>query len=49
MTYDKHVTNVVSSCMNILSQINRVRHLFSQEDAMCSKLRCTNRHWNTEV
>ena len=31
MAYDKHGTNVVSSCMNVLLQINRIRHLFNCE------------------
>ena len=31
LTYDNHVTNIVSSSMKALLQINRVRHLFSSE------------------
>lgn len=31
MAYDNHVTNTVSSCMNILFQISRIRHLFNRK------------------
>ena len=31
LTYDNHVTNIVSSSMKAFLQINRVRHLFSSE------------------
>ena len=31
LTYDNHITNIVSSSMKALLQINRVRHLFSSE------------------
>ena len=31
MAYDKHVTNVVSSCANVLFQINRICHLFNRK------------------
>ena len=31
LSYDDHVTNLVSSCMSKLSQINRIRHLFERK------------------
>lgn len=31
MVYDKHGTNVVSSCMNVLFQISTICHLFNRE------------------
>ena len=31
LSYDDHVTNLVSSCMNKLSQINRIRHVFERK------------------
>ena len=31
LTYDQHITNLVSSCMNSLCQINRVKKCFDKE------------------
>ena len=31
LTYDQHITNLVSSCMNCLCQINRVKKCFDKE------------------
>ena len=30
LTYDKHITKTVSSCMSTLSQISRTRHVFDK-------------------
>ena len=31
LSYDEHICKTVSSCMNKLIQINRIRHLFDKE------------------
>ena len=31
LSYNDHVTNLVSSCMSSLSQINRIHHLFERK------------------
>ena len=31
LNFDKHIVTTVSSCMSILSQINRIKHIFSKD------------------